>query len=66
MKTRPPDAVTYTLADGQLILTVPANAVWVCPDCTGIHVTLIDKATRRSLLTLAAGIGHLAERHATD
>jgi len=58
---RPPDALAFHLLDGRLVLTVPASAVWRCAECEDVHVTLLRQASRQNLLTLAAGIAHLAE-----
>ena len=58
---RPPDELTLDVIDGRLVLTVPASAVWRCAECEDVHVTLLRQASRQNLLTLAAGIAHLAE-----
>ena len=58
--------IFHLLPDGRLVVSLPASAVWRCGECEDYHVTLLDKATRWGLLTLAAGIAHLAECHAEE
>ena len=58
------DVLTLDIIDGQLVLTVSASRVRRCFECEDFHILLLDQATPRGLLTLAAGIAHLAEHHA--
>jgi hypothetical protein len=51
----------FSIADGALILSVPASSVWRCADCEDYHVRLLDRGDAPNLVRLAAGIAHLAE-----